>query len=314
MGHTALEQDYDLFFFSASQLRDLIYLNSLKNWRDRSGFAICWLQELWINDIKPTGRLLDILEQFDHVICPFFHTTEHLRTRISTPVTYLTWGVDTKLFCPYPSQPHRAIDVCAVGEVHPVMHESLVNYADRTGQYYQYSTLRGHHAMASHQAHHHNYANTLKRSRYFLSFLAKIVNTKQRGTQEEFGLRYLEGIAAGTVMLGSKVANPSFEKYFDWDDAVIDVPFDASNIADIIRLLDANPERTDLIRRNNVVNALHRHDHLHRWEQVLEIARMSPLPKMVGRRNQLAALAQMAGQGNSEPQQLHQSITQRAGS
>lgn len=306
---TVLDRDYELFFFSVAQPRDLLYLNSLKNWRERSGFAVCWLQELWANDIKLTGRLLDVLEQFDHVICPFYHTTEHLKQRISTPVTYMTWGVDTKLFCPYPSEPRRAIDVCAVGEVHPIMHERLLEFAETTGQYYQYGTIRGHHAMASHVAHRRNYADTLKRSRYFLSFLAKIVNTQQRGTQEEFGLRYLEGIAAGTVMLGSKVNNPSYDMYFDWPDAVIDIPFDAADIADVIAELDADPKRVAQIRRDNVVNALTRHDHLHRWEKVLEIAGLKPLPKMAQRQNQLIELAHLADHGTRRPKPLKKSVT-----
>lgn len=304
----ALEKDYELFFFSVAQPRDLLYLKSLKNWRSRSRFAVCWLQELWVNDIKQTGKILDILEEFDHVICPFYHTTEHLRARISTPVTYLTWGVDTKLFCPYPSPPKRVIDVCAVGEVSPVTHGHLMDYAEETGSYYQYSTIRGHHAMSSHRSHRQNYANTLKRSRYFLSFLAKIVNTRQRGTQEEFGLRYLEGIAAGTVMLGHTVNNPSYEKYFDWPDAVIEIPFEDRDIVKRIAALEADPERVERIRSDNVVNALHRHDHLNRWEDILKIAGMEPLPKMARRRNELIELAHLASHGTTRPKPLQQMV------
>lgn len=303
LNQASLDQDYDLFFYSVAQPRDLLYLNSLKNWRERSGFAVCWLQELWVNDIKSVGRLLKLLEQFDHVICPFYHTTEHLRAWISTPVTYLTWGVDTKLFCPYPTAPRRAIDICTVGEVRDAMHEQLLEFSERTGQYYQYNTVQGRHTMATHVAHRRNYADTLKRSRYFLSFLAKVANTKQRNNQEEFGLRYLEGIAAGTVMLGNQVDNPSYKSNFDWPDAVVDVPYHADNITDVIAELDADPDRVARIQRDNVVNALTRHDHLHRWQKVLEIAGMAPLAKMDGRNGQLLDLAQMAraGAGGIKP-------------
>ena len=307
-GNVGLEQDYDLFFFNPAQPRDLVYLNSLKNWRQHSKTAVCWLQELWINEFHSVGRLLDILEQFDHVVCTFFHTAEYLREHISKPVTHLSWGVDTKLFCPYPFEPDRAIDVCAVGEVHPVMHQQLIQHADRTGQYYQYSTVHGVHAMASHKAHRYNYANTLKRSRYFLSFLAKIANTTQRGDQEEFGPRYLEGMASGNVVLGNTVRNPSYKEYFPWNDAVIDVPFDASDISDVIEMLDSDPERTARIRRSNVVNALQRHDHLHRWGKILELAGMEPLEKAARRHSQLVELINLANHGDIRPQPLQKSM------
>lgn len=308
MGDVRLTQDYDLFLFNPSLPRDLIYLNIVKNWRQCSNFAVCWLQELWIDQFHSLDRLLKILEQFDHVVCTFFHTAEHLRKQISIPVTHLSWGVDTKLFCPYPSEPNRVIDVCAVGDVHPVMHRSLVEHADRTGLYYQYSTLRGVHKMASHKAHRYNYANTLKRSRYFLSFLAKVANTKQRGTQEEFGPRYFEGTASGNVILGNKVGNPAYKEYFPWDDAVIEVPFDSDTIGEVISSLENDPERITRIRRDNVVNALRRHDHLHRWEKILEIAGMKPLEKIARRRSQLLELANLADHGDIRPKPLQQSI------
>jgi hypothetical protein len=53
---------------------------------------------------------------------------------------------------------------------------------------------------------------------------------------------------------------PAFEKNFDWSDAVIEIPFDCSNIAD----LDAQLDHQERIRTNNIVNSLLRHDWVYR--------------------------------------------------
>ena len=303
----ALDQDYDLFFFSIARPRDLNYLSELKDWRKRSRFAVCWLQELWIEDIPRLGKVLNQLNKFDHVICPFYHTTEPLRERLTVPVTYLPWGVDTELFCPFPNPPQRAIDVCNIGDVSPVSHDALVDYADKSGKFYLYNTIHGRHSMASHKDHRHNYSGTLKRSKFFLSYLAKVARTSERGSQQEFGLRYIEGIAAGTILLGNRVPNLAFEEFFGWPGSVIEVPYGSPNISDVIDQLEAKPRQTEAIRKSNVIQSLKRHDHLHRWEKVLEIAGIEQLPKMTKRRTKLAKLIDMveksAGKASREPEQ-----------
>ena len=78
--------DFELFFFSAAQLRDLAALSSMPDWREKSRFAVCWLQELWADDISDRNRMFDLLEQFDHVICPFYHSLEPLQKRLMSNI------------------------------------------------------------------------------------------------------------------------------------------------------------------------------------------------------------------------------------
>lgn len=298
------DQECDLFFVSIAQPRDLNYLDLAKGWRKSSRFAVCWLQELWAADIPRLGHRLDILNSFDHVICPFYHTTEYLRARLSVPVTYMTWGTDTALFNPFPIPPRRVIDICRIGEMPPETHNALRDYADQTGKYYSYSTVNGLMTAPSHRAHRHNYAGTLKRSKYFITYLAKVTQTVERVAQEEFGLRYIEAIASGAIMLGDQPSNPAFTEYFGWEDSVVAAPYGSPDMLSVIEALDADPARIERIRRRNISEALNRHDHLHRWEKVLEIAGLQERPQMAIRRSRLGDLAHMARTLPLEPMSL----------
>lgn len=296
-----LESDVDLFFFNPAMIRDLQYLAAAGPWRERSRVAVCWLQEVWIQQIAALEGFFGVLNRFDHVIVPFHHSTAALASRLTCPVSYLPWGVDTELFCPFPHPPGRVIDICRVGNMAPETHADLVAYADATGRFYAYDTISGRFGTPSYAAHRRNFAGMLKRTKYFPAYVAKVAATEHRGNQQEFGTRYVEGVAAGTVLLGDRVANPAFETWFDWPDAVIPTPYGARDLPDLIESLEADPERVTAIRMRNVTEALRRHDHLHRWERILQIAGLSPLPKLERRRARLADLAAMAQARAGEP-------------
>lgn len=287
----ALDRDVELLFLSAAQLSDLSALAAVKDWRRRSRVAICWLQELWAADIPRNGRLLEVLNAFDHVICPFHHTTEPLRQRLDVPVSYLPWGIDALGFCPWPAPPARVIDAYNIGGISRTTHAAMVAHAEATGRFYLHDTTRGRRTVDSHVAHRRNYGATLKRTKYFFAHQAKVLRADERGAQEEFGLRYLEGTAAGAVLLGDRVDNPAFEQHLGWTDAVIPIPYDCPGIGAVIEDLERQPERIAAARRANVVNALRRHDHLHRWDRVLALAGLEPSPKMQARRAALEARA-----------------------
>ncbi|MEM1340703.1 MAG: glycosyltransferase [Pseudomonadota bacterium] len=286
-----LEDDHDLFFFSAAQLRDLTILASVPDWREKSRFAVCWLQEIWARDISDRNHLFDILNQFDHVICPFYHSLEPLRNRLSVPVTYLPWGVDAELFCPYPNPPERVIDVAGIGVVPKATEQALIRYTDEIGGFFHYQTVFGPSEARSHSDHRHNYAGLLKRSKYFLCYAAKFTNA-ERGRQVEFGLRYVEGVAAGTVMLGDAIDNPAYREWFGWPDAVIPLSPDATDPAALIRQLEREPERMAAVRRANLTAALTRLDNLYRWRDVLKLAGLPETPGMQARQARLHSLAE----------------------
>ncbi|MBN2907061.1 MAG: hypothetical protein JXJ18_10170 [Rhodobacteraceae bacterium] len=290
----SLERDYDILFYSVAQLRDLNVLDAVGNWRKRSNCAICWIQELWNHDFETLGTLVERLNDFDLVICSFADTTDTLRRRLGVPVRYIPWGVDAIAFCPLPNPPRRAIDVLSIGVRHEQTHAALIDHADRTGQYYSYETISGRAGMRDHRAHRHNYIGQLKRSRYFFSYLAKVERTEERGPQTEFGLRYIEGLAVGAVILGTRIENDAFEKHLGWTDSVIPVPYACPDIGATITAMDAQPERLATIRRRNIAQCLSRHDHLYRWQGLLDFAGLAGTPGMDQRKQQLDALIAQA--------------------
>jgi hypothetical protein len=289
-GRVHMETDVDLFFFSAALPRDLAELSKVPNWRKRSRFAVCWMQELWIAGIPLQKRTLDVLNQFDHVICSFHHTVEPLRERLSVPVTYMPWGIDTELFCPYPNTPARTIEVAAIGAIPEATEAALVRHADETGTTFLYQTVFGPSSIKSHKAHRHNFAGQLKRSEFFLCYLAKFDNA-QRDRQVEFGLRYIEGVAAGAIVLGDPVDNPAFQEHLGWTDSLIRLDSTETRPEELIRALKSQPERLAAARTRNVVNALLRHDNVYRWQEVLRIAGLPETPALRQRQNRLEALA-----------------------
>lgn len=288
----SLEHEHDLFFFSVAQLRDLTALAAVPDWREKSRFAVCLLQEIWARDISDDNHMFDILNQFDHVLCTFHHSLEPLRKRLSVPVSFIPWSTDVEQFCPYPNPPERVIDVAGIGVVQKPTEEALIRYADETGGFFHYQTVFGPSEIRSHKAHRHNYSGLLKRSKYFLSYAAKFANA-ERGRQVEFGLRYVEGAAAGTIMLGEPIDNPAYHEWFDWPDAIIPLAPEETEPDVLIRKLEQEPERMEALRRANMVAALTRFDNLYRWRDILRIAGLPETPGMQAREARLHMLADL---------------------
>jgi hypothetical protein len=111
--------------------------------------------------------------------------------------------------------------------------------------------------------------------------------------QEEIGYRFFEGAAAGTVMLGSPPKTEVFNRYFDWPDAIIPVPFDVPNIGQILQDLNAQSDRLEQIRRNNVINCLRRYDWLYLWQRILTDAQLDGTWAMQQRQKYLFQLAEL---------------------
>lgn len=92
-------------------------------------------------------------------------------------------------------------------------------------------------------------------------------------------------------MLGAAPDCDAYREYFDWQDAVIEIPYEATNIAEIIADLDSQPERLAIARRNNVVNSLLRHDWVYRWQLILDKVGLEPTLRMKARQEHLTNLA-----------------------
>jgi hypothetical protein len=263
-------------------------LGAMKDWRRKSRYAICWLDELWVEEIPRLRGMLRVLEQFDMVVCTQYYTAEKLREELKSPdVMYLPPGVDTLGFAPVMEPSLRPIDITNIGSIADATHESLLEYAKLIEGVYFFETLKGRSDARSPSEHRFRYANILKRSKYFLCHFAKMRREGPPG-QLEFGSRYIEGLAAGCVLLGSRKSTPAFDTFLGWEDAVIEMPFECTNVPEILRLLDRQADRLREISTRNVRQSLEGHDHAHRWRAIVDRLGLSESYHMSRRQEELA--------------------------
>jgi hypothetical protein len=235
---------------------------------------------------------VEILKEFDYVVFMFVASDPFLPF-IKGHSQYMAAGIDCLNFSPYPNPPQRVIDVLSIGRRAPATHKALLQMAREDNKFYMYDTIN---ALKAHDLDEHRLmtANMAKRSRYFIVSPGKFDKPEETGGTSEFGYRYFEAGSAGTIMIGMRpYNNKEFDKIFDWPDAVIEVPFTSGEIVDVIHELDKQPERQAKMRQKNMTECLLHHDWLYRWESILEMAAMQPLPKLQNRKRTLQQLNAM---------------------
>jgi hypothetical protein len=269
-------------------VRDLALLGALKDWRRKSRYSICRLDEFWVEDFPRLRRFIPVLEEFDLVYCSEYHIAETLREElVNADVMYLPPGVDTLAFAPVMEPSVRPIDVTNLGSIAEATHKGLLEYSQDIEGFYFFDTLKGRFEAKSPTEHRFRYANILKRSKYFLCHFA-FMRSAEIPKQIEFGPRYSEGIAAGCILLGSWKSTPAFEKYLGWEDAVIEMPFECSNPSELLRSLDNQADRLREISIRNVRRALEAHDHVHLWNAVVDRLQLPEAYRMRQRQEEVA--------------------------
>lgn len=293
MPHEEIEREYDLFLAICGDPTDLLRVHALKGWRKKCKKAICLIDEVWVKQMNSYRGFLSLLKEFDTVILYYSQSIDPLNKMIGQKCVFMPPGVDAVRFCPYPNPYERVIDVYSVGRRSASTHHTLLRMAAEEGAFYLHDSTSA--SQVLNPIEHRNlFANIVKRSRYFIVNPGLIDRPDVRGDQIEFGNRYFEGAAAGTVMLGERPRNGQFEKYFDWPDAMIDVPYNSPNIDDVIAVLNRDPERQEKARRKNVEQTLLRHDWAYRWETMLAMAGLEALPQLSERKVFLQKLAKLA--------------------
>jgi glycosyl transferase family 1 len=285
----SLSRDYELFFTVCEKPSELLNLLAVKDWKKRCRTSVCWLPEFYVREIPIYKSCLEVLSQFDHVIF-MFAANEPFRRLLKSSCIYSPAGIDALKFCPYPRAPARSIDVLSIGRRSEATHNALLHMGSQEGTFYVYDTMSDLHTfdLAEHRS---LMANLAKRSRYFIVNPGKVNAPGETGGQSEFGYRYFEGAAPGAILIGDRPHNREFDRVFDWQDSVIHLPFGSQDIGKIMRDLDRQPDRQRLIRTQNVTAVLKHHDWAYRWERVLELAGLTPLPPLQHRKARLAELS-----------------------
>lgn len=297
LGSARIERDYELFVAVFNNAWEVFALQALGNWRQRCKKAVCVIVELWEDELP--DYLLKSLSDFDQI---FINTNpvKSVARYSGRPCEFLGLGVDAKMFCPFPNPPDRSLDILNIGRRSPQTHSALMAHAREHNLFYYYDTARIHtpknksnlhitFTVIDPAEHRFKYASMLKRSKYFMASRA-LANDPRRATDQVSG-RFFEGAAAGAIMIGEEPTGGPFFDLFDWPDSLINRPFDDPDVVDVIRELDADPERRWKARQNSIVNSLRRHDWGWRLAHILNWADMQKPSPLSARLDELEALA-----------------------
>lgn len=298
-GRIEVGGDCDLFFAAFSHVYELYSLAAIPDWRKRSKKAACFITEVWSNMLPP--YLIELLADFDHVFIGFNHSVDDVRRICGRPCTYLPLATDVLRFAPASLDAPRAIEVCNIGRRSAVTHKALIDWADATQGFYYYDTVAAGGSdkkdrtfrVDNPEEHRRMLATLLKNSRFFFANRSYVNRPDFIVGREEISSRFYEGAAAGTIMIGEAPRSDEFKRQFDWEDAVIHVPFDSPGIGKIIADLEAAPERLRAARRANVREAARRHDWLHRIEAMFDTLAIPRTEKMKTRAEKLASLSSL---------------------
>jgi hypothetical protein len=293
---------YDLFFAVCGGLAyplDMLMLNAVTKAKEMCRTSVCLIDEVWITQLSKHRHFLRVLEKFDHIMLYCSQTVKPLSEQIGRRCVFLPPGIDAISFCPYPTSPDRVIDVYSIGRRSEKTHQILLRMTRENALFYLYDSIAGHEGINSRQ-HRALFANVAKRSRYFIVNPGLVDQPEKRGDQSETSTRYFEGAASGAIMIGERPQNDEFDRLFDWSDAVTELKYDAGNIDLLIKHLDRDRERQEVIRRTGVVQALTRFDWVYRWEAILKAAGLDPMPGVLHRKKRLRELAEITLQNNTE--------------
>ncbi len=283
-----LDRDYEVGFVVCQDPSDLLLLGPLGPLRRRCAKLVCWIDELWAHSVPERKGEMELLGHFDLVVLGCHDSVAAARVASGADVRYLPPAVDTIRLCPYPIPPERSIAIYNMGRRSAATHRAMLSLSEERDWLYLFDSVVAESVMDA-QEHRKQLAQILRRTRFFVANKAKVDWVVDTQGQEEVGFRFFEGAAAGTVMIGDPPGNETFRELFDWPGAVLELPFGATHVAEVIDSL--SPVEEARIRRDNVSWALRRHDWAHRWGAILDWLQMGERPGLAARRETLERLA-----------------------
>ncbi|MBS0244327.1 MAG: glycosyltransferase [Proteobacteria bacterium] len=299
----SVDNDFELFFPVFNHSYELYSLTFVPDWRQRCRKAACFLSEVGTD--KPPDYLIELLADFDHIFLGVQYAVEDVARITGRPCTYLPPAADVVRFSAGALERQRVIDICNIGRRSSITHKALLDYSEKTGDFYYYDTVAASGSdlkdrtfrVASADEHRRLLSNLVKRSNFFLANKGHIDRGHMAMAKDLIAARFAEGAAAGAVMVGETPATEDFKRYFGWTDAVIHVPFDSPDIGSILDELKRDPDRLARIRATNISEAAQRHDWLHRLQTIYETLGLAPTAGMRARAQVLERISRDAAAG-----------------
>lgn len=295
-----LSEDFDIFGCFVQKPVELLALDAIPNWRERSKLAVCVLEEVWGSNIAEFKPLIRALSRFDLITSAFANSCEELSQVTGRPVIHLPGAVDVKRFVrETPSE--RVIDVYYLGRKRNDLHAELLPMISARGGFYLYDSATKPPIAADHVVHRNLLASLVQHAKLFVVDYAKIGHTDQSAGQLSWGPRHVEGMGGGAVQIGYAPDSEDYKRNFDWPEAIFSLPEDpAEAAAEVGRLLD-NPDEIDRRRAANFAHVALKHDWLHRWQLILDHFGMPHTEKMEHRRSSLVNISENLSSLNNNP-------------
>ncbi len=287
-----LEREYDILAYVCLNPWDLLSLNAVRGWREKCRKKVCFIFEIWAGLISQYKPFLSLLKDFDHVFLGFKSSVPPVQKLTDTPCHFVPPASDTLRFSPYPNPPERSIDVFSLGRRSEKLHDELFEMAENREIFYVYDTIPGRLVQPIDQNQHRSlFANLAKRSRFFITYPAKVDQFEETQGMIEPGTRFYEGVATGAVLIGEAPHSEAFDRDFNWPDSVISIGERIDEFRDILSRYRRDPDTFNAVTRRNVREALKRHDWAHRWKEILEISGEIPSQELTKRLSRLDELA-----------------------
>lgn len=287
-----LTRDYELFIFLCMNPADLIFLSAIRDWRKRCQKAVCMMVEFYAASADRYAFHLQLLRDFDQVALCFGGSVGAVSEHVRPPCHHIPLGVDVTRFCPFPHVPGRCIDCFSIGRRPDSVHQALSRFTEERGLFYVHDTIAGGLIQPrDHVEHRRMYARSAQRSRFFVTYPAKVDVTQETMGQSEVGARFYEGAAAGTVMVGQAPGVPSFAREFDWAGAVTELGTTDGSVEQALLPLLENPARTAELGARSAAAAARKFDWVYRWEAVLRLTGVEPTDRLRARVSRLHELA-----------------------
>ena len=277
----------DLLFAFATDLGDLELLSATRpDWSPNHRTKILWIAELWASTVANRHRSeFDFLRDFDLIVCSNAQAAKALAPYAQRSVVQMLPAIDV-LTAPWGTTP--SIDLLNIGRRSATQHEAALQWTSDNDGWYHFDTF-GPPTVTQPYVHRQVTAALFANAAVSVCNYARFDQPEVTGIQAEVGARYVEALAAGSVIAGVHPTNKLFqsEAGFGGLEGVQPLALTGTvSVEEIDRMvrLGRNPwVRSELRRR-----ACYHHDWGHRISDIVDLLDMDEPKRLIERLRLLA--------------------------
>jgi Glycosyl transferases group 1 len=220
----------DAVFWIQMSARPAVSVWATAYTRPRAARA-CMAFDAWMPRLDRIGRSVSA-QRMSACFVPFKESRDELSRRYPRARwEWLPWAVDAAAF----DHPPQERDVFAfwMGRRHEPLHRALSGYARERGLAYEYTR------PGAQLADYRDLARAIGRARYFVVTPPDLENPARTGPMSPFVMRYLEGLAAGSRLLGVMPNRDEYERLLP-QGVLVETAADGSDLAERIEAAEAD--------------------------------------------------------------------------